>query len=79
MAAEVGEALRVEAPTAVVAILKDLGAPPAARVSAARCILDHAIGKPLQAVAIADETPTEPDDMTTEQLLAYLRACAPRT
>ena len=76
MAAEVREALRVEATTAVnalVAILKDPKAPPAARVSAARCILDHAIGRPLQAVAIAaDERPRDLQEMTTPELEALL-------
>ena len=76
IAAEVREALRVEATTAVnalVAILKDPKAPPAARVSAARCILDHSIGKPLQAVAIAtDERPGSVEHATTEELGAFL-------
>ena len=76
MATEVREALRVEATTAVnalVAIVKDPKAPPAARVSAARCILDHSIGKPLQAVAIAtDERPGSVEHATTEELEAFL-------
>ena len=77
IAAEVREALRVEATTAVnalVAILKDPKAPPAARVSAARCILDHSIGQPLQAVAIADrrEDPCRVEDATTGELEAFL-------
>jgi hypothetical protein len=65
-----GKPWRVEVPTAVaalVAILNDLGAPPAARVSAARCILDHAIGRPLQAVALAAQEGPRDVDMTTEE------------
>jgi len=62
---------------ALAAILKDLGAPPAARVSAARCILDHAIGRPLQAVAFAaQEGPRDVEDMTTEELVAFLASCS---
>ena len=76
IATEVREALRAEATTAVsalVAILKDPKAPPAARVSAARCILDHAIGRPLQAVAIAtDERPLSVEHATTQELEAFL-------
>jgi hypothetical protein len=62
---------------ALVAILKDLGVPPAARVSATRSILDHAIGRPLQAVALAaQEGQRDVEDMTTEELVAFLASCS---
>jgi hypothetical protein len=76
IAAEVRESLRVhtaDAVHALVQILQDGAAPAAARVAAARCILDHAIGRPLQAVAIAaEERPKRVEDMTTPELEALL-------
>jgi hypothetical protein len=76
MATEVREALCVHTPDAVAAlvqILQDATAPAAARVAAARCILDHSIGKPLQAVAIAsNEGPRDVEHMTTPELEALL-------
>ena len=75
MAVEVREALRVEAPTAVaalVAILKELGAPPAARVSAARCIpfwITPSAGRCRLWHSPPRKAPGDVDDMTTEELL----------
>ena len=78
MAAEVRDVLRahtVDAVNALVQILRDETTPAAARVAAARCILDHSIGRPVQAVAIAnDDRPRDVEDMTTAELEAYLGA-----
>jgi hypothetical protein len=76
MAVEVRDALRahtVDAVNALVQILGDAAAPAAARVAAARCILDHSIGRPVQAVAIAsDDRLRDVEDMTTPELEALL-------
>jgi hypothetical protein len=80
MAAEVREALRghtVDAVNALVQILRDETTPAAARVAAARCILDHSIGRPVQAVAIAnDDRPRDVEEMTKAEMIAYLASCS---
>jgi hypothetical protein len=83
MAAEVRDLLRahtVDAVNALVQILRDETTPAAARVAAARCILDHSIGKPLQAVAVAaQDGPRDADHMTTAELEAYIAAFSSKT
>ena len=83
IAAEIRDALRahtVDAVNALVQILGDAMAPAAARVAAARGILDHSIGRPFQAVAIAnDDRPRDAEHMTTAELEAFIASMASKT
>lgn len=76
MAVEIRDALRARTSDAIATlteILHDTAAPAAARVAAARTILDHGIGKPVQAIVAAHlERPRDVEDMTDAELMAIL-------
>ncbi len=76
LASEIRDALRARTSDAIATlteILHDTAAPAAARVAAARTILDHSIGRPLQAIAIEDkDQPKSVVDMTDAELLAII-------
>lgn len=72
---EVRELARLHTKTAITAlvdIVKDKDAPPAARVSAAGSLLDRGWGKPSQPIGGADDLPPikSERDLTEAQLLA---------